>query len=143
MSFELHPQLQKDCIPLGSFPLCCLLLMNDANYPWFILVPQRENIREIHELNESDLHLLSHESVTLSRALTVVFKPDKLNLAALGNVVPQLHVHHIVRYENDPAWPAPVWGKHPTLSYSAERLGEVRAEMLTALAGTTFVPDQN
>jgi diadenosine tetraphosphate (Ap4A) HIT family hydrolase len=140
VSFELHPQLQKDGIALGSFPLCRLLLMNDANYPWFILVPQRDNIREIHELNESDLHLLSHESVTLARALTVVFKPDKLNIAALGNVVPQLHVHHIVRYQNDPAWPTPVWGKHPPLPYTAEQLAEVRAKILEILGGTLFEP---
>ncbi len=140
MSFELHPQLQKDCITLGNFPLCRLLLMNDANYPWFILVPQRENLREIHELDESDLFLFMHESVLLSRALSIVFKPDKLNIAALGNVVPQLHVHHIVRYENDPAWPTPVWGRHPPLPHSAGQLAEVRRKMLEILSGTLFVP---
>ena len=140
MTFELHPQLQKDGIPLGNFPLCRLLLMNDANYPWFILVPQRENLREIHELNESDLFLLMHESVLLSRVLSIAFKPDKLNIAALGNVVPQLHLHHIVRYENDPAWPAPVWGKVPAQPYSAERLTELRAMMLEILSGTLFEP---
>jgi diadenosine tetraphosphate (Ap4A) HIT family hydrolase len=138
MNFELHPQLQKDCIVLGAFPLCRLLLMNDANYPWFILVPQRVNLREIHELDENDLYLLSHESVALARALTIVFKPDKLNIAALGNVVPQLHVHHIVRYQNDPAWPAPVWGKLPALPYSAERIAELRVKMLEVFSGTVF-----
>jgi diadenosine tetraphosphate (Ap4A) HIT family hydrolase len=140
MSFELHPQLARDGILLGSFPLCQLLLMNDANYPWFILVPQRENLREIHELGESDLYLLQHESVMLARALTVAFRPDKLNIAALGNVVPQLHVHHIVRYTKDLAWPAPVWGKVPAVPYPAERLAETRATLLAALDGTVFAP---
>lgn len=139
MAFELHPQLAKDCITLGSFPLCRLLLMNDANYPWFILVPQRANLREIHELGESDLFLFTHESVALSRALTAAFKPDKLNVAALGNVVPQLHVHHIVRYSGDPAWPAPVWGKIPAQSYPPALLAERRAKLVEALDGTTFV----
>ena len=108
--FELHSQLQKDTLPLGRFSLCRLLLMNDANYPWFILVPERENVREIHELGDADRHQLWEESVELSRVLTTLFKPDKLNIAALGNQVPQLHVHHIVRYTHDPAWPQPVWG---------------------------------
>jgi diadenosine tetraphosphate (Ap4A) HIT family hydrolase len=112
--------------------------MNDANYPWFILVPQREEIREIHELNESDLFLLMHESTLLARALVAAFNPDKLNIAALGNVVPQLHVHHIARYRSDPAWPAPVWGKLPAKPYAAEQLAEVRAKMLEVLSGTVF-----
>ncbi|MGH8453495.1 MAG: HIT domain-containing protein [Nevskiales bacterium] len=140
MAFELHPQLAQDCVPIGNFPLCRLLLMNDANYPWFILVPQREGLREIHELDENDLYLFSHESVTLARALTVAFKPDKLNIAALGNLLPQLHIHHIVRYQNDPAWPAPVWGKLPALPYPAERLNEVRLKILELLSETTFEP---
>jgi diadenosine tetraphosphate (Ap4A) HIT family hydrolase len=140
-NFQLHPQLAKDCSVLGSFPLCRLLLMNDAHYPWFILVPQRESLREIHELNESDLFLLIHESALLGRVMQAVFAPDKLNIAALGNVVPQLHIHHIARYVNDPAWPAPVWGKLPALPYPAERLAELRGKMLEALSATVFVPD--
>ncbi|MGH8403046.1 MAG: HIT domain-containing protein, partial [Gammaproteobacteria bacterium] len=115
--FELHPQLAKDAVTLGHFELCRLLLMNDSSYPWFILVPERENIRELHELNDADRHQLWDESAELSRALTVIFKPDKLNIAALGNQVPQLHVHHIVRYKHDAAWPQPVWGKVPPRPY--------------------------
>lgn len=91
--------------------------MNDSRYPWFILVPERENIRELHELEEVDRRLLWDESARLSRTLTAIFKPDKLNIAALGNQVPQLHIHHIVRYIHDPAWPAPVWSKHPPQPY--------------------------
>lgn len=120
--FKLHPQLAKDSFPIGRFELCLLLLMNDSHYPWFILVPERENIRELHELGEADRRRLWKESAQLSLALTDSFKPDKLNIAALGNQVPQLHVHHIVRYQHDPAWPAPVWGKlPPTPYYSAEQ----------------------
>lgn len=119
--FELHPQLVKDTFPIGRFRLCQLLLMNDSQYPWFILVPERENIREVHELDDSDRRQLWEESAQLSRTLTELFKPDKLNIAALGNQVPQLHVHHILRHTHDPAWPAPVWGKLPPKPYySAE-----------------------
>lgn len=141
MSFKLHPQLEKDGITLGTFPLCRLLLMNDANYPWFILVPQREDLREIHELTEADLYLLMHESVTLARALTTIFKPHKLNIAALGNLVPQLHVHHIVRHEDDPAWPAPVWGKLPAKPYEAVRIQAIQAQLGAALQGSTYQAD--
>src|SRR5690348_1989792 len=111
MKFELHPQLQKDCIQLGRLTLCRLLLMNDANYPWFILVPERPDIREIYELSETDQQQMLRESSALARSLSGIFSPDKLNIAALGNVVPQLHVHHIARFRKDAAWPAPVWGR--------------------------------
>lgn len=140
MNFSLHPQIEKDTVPIGRFPLCELRLMNDVNYPWFMLVPQRENLREIHELNENDLHLLMRESVTLSRAIAAAFAPDKLNIAALGNVVPQLHIHYIARYTSDPAWPAPVWGKVAAVAYSTEALAEVRKKILAALGRTAFLP---
>jgi diadenosine tetraphosphate (Ap4A) HIT family hydrolase len=123
----IHEQLQADCLLLGRFPLCYLLLMQDANYPWCILVPDREDIGEIHQLTTSDQQQLMRESVQLSRALVAAFQPDKLNVAALGNVVPQLHVHHVVRYRQDAAWPAPVWGRVAPAAYSKERLGEVLA----------------
>jgi diadenosine tetraphosphate (Ap4A) HIT family hydrolase len=115
---ELHPQLASDCLVVGQFPLCRLLLMLDANYPWFILVPDREGITEIHQLDAADRRQLLHESCELAAVLERVFQADKLNIAALGNVVPQLHLHHIVRYRDDPAWPAPVWGRVPVRPYS-------------------------
>lgn len=115
---NLHPQLEKDCFVLGSFSLCQLLLMNDATYPWFILVPQRDNISEIHQLNEQDQLQLMRESSHLSRVLSEVFNADKMNIAALGNIVPQLHIHHVVRYRDDAAWPAPVWGKSAPQAYA-------------------------
>ncbi|MDH3979171.1 MAG: HIT domain-containing protein [Gammaproteobacteria bacterium] len=126
----IHERLQADCLLLGRFPLCHLLLMQDANYPWCILVPDREDIREIYQLSDSDQQQLMQESVQLSRALVAAFGPDKLNVAALGNVVPQLHVHHIVRYRQDVTWPDPVWGRLEPRAYTEERL----AEVLTLLA---------
>lgn len=114
---DLHSQLQQDCIVLGRFRLCHLLLVNDSHYPWFILVPDREAITEIHQLSRSDQHDLIEESCALSSLLQQHFHADKLNIAALGNVVPQLHIHHIVRYKTDPAWPAPIWGKAAALPY--------------------------
>lgn len=131
---ELHPQLAQDCLKLGRFPLCHLLLMRDANYPWFILVPDREDIREIHHLSDTDQQQLWRESTLLSQALEATFKPDKLNIAALGNIVPQLHLHHLVRYQNDPAWPAPVWGHQVAKPYTDAALAIVAAKMKTALA---------
>lgn len=125
--FILHPQLQQDCIELGRFELCRLLLLNDARYPWCVLVPQRDGIREIHELEAEDQRLLLEESVCLGRFLEQEFSAHKLNVAALGNMVPQLHVHHIVRYSHDRAWPRPVWGLGEAMPYSPEGLEEMQA----------------
>ena len=122
---EIHPQLRRDCLVVGRFPLCFLLLMRDANYPWLILVPDREGVSEIFQLSDADQILLARESARLAAALAESFRADKMNVAALGNLVPQLHIHHVVRYRDDPAWPAPVWGKVPPKPYSDEALGEV------------------
>jgi diadenosine tetraphosphate (Ap4A) HIT family hydrolase len=122
---ELHPQLLKDCLLLGRFPLSHLLLMQDANYPWFILVPDRENIREIYELTEQAQSQLLRESSFLAEFLMKSFNGDKMNIAALGNIVPQCHLHHVVRYHSDAAWPAPIWGKLPAKAYSDDALNDV------------------
>ena len=111
-----------------------MLLLQDANYPWFILVPDREDITEIHQLGEADQQQLMHESVLLSRVLESVFSPDKLNIASLGNIVPQCHVHHIVRYRTDAAWPAPVWGRVPAKEYSEDALAHIVATVKQALS---------
>jgi len=129
---DLHPQLAADCILLGRFPLCRLLLMNDSQYPWFILVPDRDEIREIHQLDDADRARLLRESCLLAEFLMRQFAGDKLNLAALGNQVPQLHLHHIVRYRTDPAWPAPVWGKRPPVAYAPGAIDEIRAALAAA-----------
>jgi diadenosine tetraphosphate (Ap4A) HIT family hydrolase len=119
-AFALDPRLAGDTHRLGRFPLCLVLLMNDSRYPWFILVPQRPGLREIYELDETGQQQLMRESAALGRAAMAAFAGAKLNVAALGNVVPQLHLHHIVRYENDPAWPGPVWGRLPPLPYAPD-----------------------
>ena len=126
---QLHPQLAKDCLPLGQFPLSHLLLMNDSHYPWFILVPARENIQEIYQLKPAEQQQLMRESSALGQAVMALFHGDKLNIGALGNMVPQLHVHHIVRFRTDPAWPAPVWGKLPAQPYEEEALKRLFAQL--------------
>ncbi|TNF35945.1 MAG: HIT domain-containing protein [Gammaproteobacteria bacterium] len=117
MAFELHPRLAADGLWVGDWPLSRVLLMNDAHYPWCILVPRREGSRDIHHLGQADRLQLLAESCQLSEAMEQLFRPFKMNVAALGNVVPQLHVHHIARFEGDPAWPGPVWGKLPAQPY--------------------------
>ncbi len=122
MSFTLHPTLKKDCIELGRFELCRVLLMNDNQFPWLILVPERENISEIHQLSTDDQQQLMHESCYISEQLATLYQADKMNIAALGNIVPQLHIHHVVRYKTDKAWPAPIWGKFDALAYADQEL---------------------
>ncbi len=129
---EIHSRLAAECIILGRFPLSRLLLMNDSNYPWFILVPDREGIREIYQLDGADRAQLLQESCALAEFLMRHFTGDKLNVAALGNQVPQLHLHHIVRHRSDPAWPAPVWGKLPPVAYSTAAADEIRAAIVQA-----------
>ncbi len=118
--FEVHPQLATDCFVVGDLSLCRVLMMNESRYPWFILVPRRADIREIHHLSTSDQQQFWHESAQFCQLLEDQFQPDKLNVAALGNMVPQLHIHHIARYQSDTAWPAPVWGKFAPLAYAAD-----------------------
>jgi diadenosine tetraphosphate (Ap4A) HIT family hydrolase len=110
VSWTLHPQLEGDAGAVGDLPLSRLLLANDANYPWLLLVPRRAGASEIIDLSESDQIQLAAEIAAVSRALKAVAPCDKLNVAALGNVVAQLHVHVIARRRSDPAWPKPVWG---------------------------------
>lgn len=136
-SFDLHDRLAAESFWLGDFPLCRLLLMNDAQYPWFILVPRRPGVREIHELASGDRSQLWRESDALARWLMAQFRPDKLNIAALGNLVPQLHVHHIARFSSDAAWPAPVWGKLPSQPYQTSQLAVIRRK-LDGLAAAGF-----
>lgn len=138
--FALDPRLQQDTFPIGDFPLCRLLLSNDSNYPWFILVPRRDDISEIFQLNAADQQLLWQETTALAKVLKDSFDADKLNVAALGNVVSQLHMHVIVRKREDAAWPAPVWGKHPAKPYSADQVAAIRERLRLLLAGDfTFV----
>lgn len=132
--YQLHPQLAKDCILLGRFELCDLLLMNDANYPWFILVPRLADVSEIYHLSARDQQQLMVESSLLASNLADIFNADKMNMAALGNMVPQLHIHHLVRYQGDAAWPAPVWGRVAAIAYEVAEIEELRERLNTLLA---------
>ena len=131
--FVLHPQLASDCIVVGQFELSTLLLMNDRQFPWFILVPRREDVTEVFQLDQADRVQLMNESCWLAEALKDAFAADKINVAALGNMVSQLHIHHIARYREDPAWPAPVWGKLPAVPYTDEQLNERISRLKTVL----------
>lgn len=137
--FELDERLRRDTVSVGDFELSHLLIHKNAHFPWFILVPRRCSAFEIYQLSEEDRVQLLTESCVLSEALVDVFSPDKLNIATLGNQVPQLHQHHIVRYTVDAAWPKPVWDT-PAKPYQPGEL-ETRAEMVAGvLQGRCFTP---
>ena len=121
-AWSLHPQLEKDTINIGDLPLSRVLVIKDANYPWLLLVPRRAGAIEIVDLDEVAQAQLMTESNRVARALQDVAKPDKLNIAALGNVVPQLHVHIIARRKSDAAWPRPVWGVVPALAHDPQEV---------------------
>ncbi|HSC74969.1 MAG TPA: HIT domain-containing protein [Pseudomonadales bacterium] len=120
--FELHAQLAKDCTVIGDLPLSKLLLMNDANYPWFVLVPMRADKREWYELGDPDQQQLLQEANALAKFMQGKTDAKKMNIGALGNMVPQLHVHVIARFESDAAWPTPVWGKMSAVPYDEKNL---------------------
>lgn len=132
--FALDSRLQQDTLTIGDFPLCRLLLSNDSNYPWFILVPRREDISELFQLDVADQQQLWQETTALAEVLKDLFDADKMNVATLGNVVSQMHMHVIVRKQGDAAWPAPVWGKHPAKPYSAEQVAGIREQLRQVLA---------
>ena len=115
--FVLHPQFAADTVPVGDLPLSRVLLANDANYPWLILVPRRPALVELIDLEENAQAQLLAEIDAAARALKAITECEKLNIAALGNVVPQLHVHVIGRRHSDAAWPKPVWGAVPPIAY--------------------------
>lgn len=131
--FILHPMLANDTVTLAELPLSRLLLSNDKQYPWFILVPRVNDIQDIYQLEWQDQLQFLNESSLLSELLMQVFKGDKMNVAALGNICPQLHVHHIVRFKTDAAWPAPVWGKFPAIKYSVEEIEEIKTTIIPLL----------
>lgn len=136
--FELHSQLAQDTVPLGQFKLCLVLLHKDANYPWCVLVPKRKGIREIHHLSEADQQQLIRESSHLSEVMTSLFAPTTMNIAALGNIVQQLHVHHVARFKDDAAWPASVWGVKPPSEYEPEALRHRVERLQASLVGEGF-----
>jgi diadenosine tetraphosphate (Ap4A) HIT family hydrolase len=129
--WSLHPQLALDTVPVGDLPLARVLLANDANYPWLILVPRLPGLVELIDLEENAQVQLLGEVAAAARALKAITECDKLNIAALGNQVPQLHVHVIARRRTDSAWPNPVWGFRAPVAYEQDR----RAALIESLRG--------
>jgi diadenosine tetraphosphate (Ap4A) HIT family hydrolase len=134
MSFTLDPRLDADTIPLGRLALCRVLLMNDARYPWLILVPERPDLAEIIDLPEAERMQLMREIAAASEALKALYAPDKLNVGALGNRVRQLHVHVIARFVSDAAWAGPVWGVGEAQPYPPHMAGATADRIAKALA---------
>ena len=131
--FILDDRLQGDTFFVGDLPLSKVLLMNDARYPWVILVPRQPDITELHQLNHAQQQQLMSESCQLAAMMETLFSARKMNVGALGNIVSQLHLHHIARQENDPAWPGPVWGHSPAVAYdreqSVERIAQLKRQL--------------
>lgn len=141
--FELNPVLERDSILVGYLSLSQLRLINDSQYPWLVLVPQRNGISEIYQLVEEDRHALMAESCLISEALHDAFSADKLNVAAIGNKVTQLHLHHVVRFEGDASWPEPVWGKLPAQPYLEDELASILQKIRSLLSDDLTLPDND
>lgn len=143
--FALDPRLAADTVALGRLPLSRLLLMNDARYPWLILVPMRGGMRELFDLEAADRALLIEEAAGVGRVLAAAGAAgraaDKINIAALGNIVAQLHVHVIARFAGDPAWPGPVWGQGEAKRYAADERAALLARLLPSLAAAPLAFD--
>ena len=133
--FELHPRLAEDSAFVDLLPLSQIRLMNDSRFAWLLLVPAKPELREIHDLAPPDRTQLMAEISQASEALARLFAPDKINVGALGNLVPQLHVHVIARRKDDDAWPGPVWGQGTAVLYEAEVLNQMIARIRGALGG--------
>ena len=134
--WALHSQLERDTKPVGDMPLCRVLLIDDATYPWLLLVPRRPEIVEIVDLDYIEQAQLMTEIAHASRSLKAMSGCDKINVAALGNAVPQLHVHIIARSRGDAAWPKPVWGVAPAQAYAQAALGQLMATLRQRLVLT-------
>ena len=133
-AFALDPRLDADTLPIGDLKLCRVLLMDDARFPWLILVPRKPNLTELIDLDSDDRHAIMEEIAAASEALKAAFNPDKLNVAALGNHVHQLHVHVIARFTSDAAWPSPVWGVSERQFYAPHASGSLVDKLAKALA---------
>lgn len=132
--FKLHSRLQHDTFRIGQFTLCEVLLMNDARYPWVILVPKRENISEIYQLDNKDQQQLMVESSFVASQLANMVNADKMNVAMLGNVVSQLHLHHVARFRADETWPDPVWGRGQAVPYNKSESDAVCQQLKTVFS---------
>ena len=133
--FTLDSRLAADTLPIGDLALCSALLLDDARFPWLVLVPRRAGVAEVTDLSDEDAMTLMGEIRIATRVMLELAKPDKVNVAALGNVVAQLHVHVVGRFRSDPAWPGPVWGhgsRAPYPHHAAAALVERAASLFAA-----------
>lgn len=121
LDFKLHPQLQQDTLFIEHLKISDLRLMNDERFPWLVLIPRKNNIIELHDLEKKELIDLLDEITSVSKTLQRLFQADKMNIATFGNIVPQLHVHIIARFKTDPAWPKPVFGFEAPVPYSTNK----------------------
>jgi len=137
--FELHPRLQQDTLPVGDFPLCRLLLLSDSRFPWLLLVPRKAGLEEIHQLAAADRHQLADETAQVSEILLQLTGARKINTGALGNIVSQLHIHVVARFESDAAWPGPVWGAGAAEPYGVADAAKFVAAIKTA-TGAVGIP---
>ena len=137
--FELNPRLEADTDWVLDLQLSRVLLMNDSRYPWLILVPRMPNVREWLDLSSTDQALLLAEQLQVSQCLQTLLSPDKLNIATLGNIVPQLHLHIIARFETDFAWPSPVWGRGDSVRYPPDEKVALLGQYRSALASVSAV----
>ncbi len=133
--FTLDERLAADTLPVAELPLSRVLLMNDARYPWVILVPRHASVSEVFELSPHDQQQLWHEATQLGDAMKTALGGDKVNIAALGNVVSQLHVHVVVRRHSDATWPAPVWGNGAAEPYDLDSQAQLRAQLMAIIEG--------
>jgi diadenosine tetraphosphate (Ap4A) HIT family hydrolase len=133
-AWSLHPELENNSVLVGDLALSRVIVANDVTYPWAVLVPRREGVVEIIDLDETDRIRLMAEIAQVSAVLKELTKCDKLNVAALGNIVSQLHVHVVARRTDDAAWPGPVWGAVPPEPYEAAELEPFVAALRRALA---------
>ena len=129
-NFTLHPQLMSDCIELVKLPISTLLLCNDCAYPWFILVPRIDNAKDLYQLEWQEQQQILNESSLLGEILMQEFQGDKLNVAMLGNVVSQLHLHHVVRFKYDACWPKPIWGQQPLTPYDDDEIQALKQRIV-------------
>jgi diadenosine tetraphosphate (Ap4A) HIT family hydrolase len=133
MNFALDPRLAADSFFVGELELCRVLLMNDSRFPWLILVPRRAGLSEIHDLSPQERALLVEEAAFAGARLKALSAAKKINTGALGNIVAQLHVHVVARFEGDAAWPGPVWGAGKAEAYAPEAAEERLAALRAAL----------
>ncbi|MDF1722357.1 MAG: HIT domain-containing protein [Minwuia sp.] len=136
--FEVDPRLVADSVQVMDLPLCAVRLVDDSRWPWLLLIPRRPGVTEIFELNQADRGRLMEETAAVARAVTAVGPCDKTNVATLGNMVAQMHVHVIARQIGDPAWPGPIWGIGKPVPYArAERV--LTVETVRVLIETEIV----